>query len=107
MTINQYLKHEGYNLRERLNIYGGTAMAALYPTAFLRYALLRDIGGDYGSLSGELVGWGLAALFNAPFLFKEFLVGTFMGTICADSLSRSRLRKESGLDKTIDVQNLL
>ena len=90
MSVSQYLKNSGYTLRERANLYEGVAVGILYPTAFIRYAAVQNLGGDYGSLEGELIGWGVATLFNLPFVLNEFCGGIAMGSVCARQIKRPK-----------------
>ncbi len=103
--IKEYLKDQGYNLRERLNIYSGTLIGAAMPVTFLRYLMFQ---GDLTpkTTSQEIFAWAAPFLYTCipipPFFIGYWAAGgAAVGVMCARQLRRARETRESKLEKQV------
>jgi len=79
-----------YDLRERINLYGGMALGVLIPIAVIRYMEFGNFDGDYIT---EGLRWAGATAMSIPFLPFTFAGGTVGGVIAAGNLSDKRRQK--------------
>ncbi|MFA5857361.1 MAG: hypothetical protein WC867_08415 [Candidatus Pacearchaeota archaeon] len=103
----------GYNLRERMNLYVGTALGAIAPVVGLKYLISLD----NNSLGDEVACWLVSLAINfSPLLVKQpplplygSAVGAAFGMIGANNLRQRREEREekyhlqNNLEKVIDV----
>ncbi len=99
MDIKKLLKSQGYNLRERINLYAGTIMGGVAPAIFLRYVWASGIEGD--SWQAELFRWGISVVGAVPFTLNSTSAGAITGYFSANSLKRKRFEKERELEETL------
>ena len=92
MGLGKLLKEEGYNLRERLNVYAGTAIGALVPIAMIRYGLLEKA--EPKGITGEVLAWGISTLMSIPLMPYSLLGGCVTGIISSRDLKTKRIEKE-------------
>ena len=92
------LKKLGFNLRERLNIYGGMALGALIPIAATKYYLTSYSGAiQPQGILGEIFAWGAAAICSSPFTvypYSTIFGGLFVGHRSAKKIRSKRYEKE-------------
>ena len=98
MVIGKYLKEvEGFNLRERLNVYGGAALGALIPIAAIRYSPLFRSAIQPQGILGEIFAWAAAAICSSPITIYPWSTtfgGLFIGYKTAKKLTYKRYDKE-------------
>jgi len=91
-----YLEKQGYNLRERFNIYGGMFVSATIPPLLL-YLRLGDAV-EPNCLTGEIlkpvIFGGFSFLLNLPFLIPELIGGYSVGKMTANKLRDQREKIE-------------
>lgn len=94
------LVREGFNLRERLNVYTGAAIGAMIPIIGLKYVL--SSGYDNNNLGAEAVAWLTSLVINfSPGLFSQppiplfgGVFGAVIGGLGASNLRDKREEKE-------------
>ena len=91
MGLTKILNLEGFNLRERLNVYAGATLGALVPIALMRYALSNS-GVQPESALGEALAWGVSTLFSTPFTI--FPCSSILGGFCVGYMEARRLRNK-------------
>lgn len=98
------LQRMGYNLRERANIYVGTAVGLVAPIIAARYLTFPISHEGANPILAELVYWGGSIAMNAAALYPILLStagGVAAGLASAESLRNKRLgwerRSESPL----------
>ena len=84
---------QNYNLREKLNVYGGAILGALAPIAAVRYGFF---GGIDDHVLSEALKWGTAATFTSASMIPLLcgLFGLNMGHFSASELRTKRIVKE-------------
>lgn len=102
-----------YNLRERINIYGGVALGVLTPIAALRYLAMPSTQETAHPFIYETLAWGVSAAANIgasilPFkisrnytglpLIPSTIIGAEIGISSAESLKQKRVQKEQNLE---------
>jgi hypothetical protein len=100
--IGKYLKSEGFNLRERLNIYTSMALGPVIGTG-LMYSLLNNAIEPEGP-GGYALKVGIAAIMNLPFILSELSGGAAIGILESTRLCNQRLKKETKFDKKINQE---
>ena len=102
MVIGKYLKEvEGFNLRERLNIYGGMTLGALAPIAAIKYTLTASGAIQPQGTLGEIFAWGIATIGALPFIVGSTAGGLMVGYMSARHLQHKRCERESKLEKEV------
>jgi hypothetical protein len=108
MVIGKYLKEvEGFNLRERLNIYGGMALGALIPTAIIKYALTASGAINPQNTLGEILSWGISAIGSMPFTVAPISTiagGLTVGYLSARDLKHKRHEKERKRESKLEQE---
>lgn len=105
-SFNKMLKEHGLNFRERMYIYGGTALGVVAPILYNRYIGFGD-GSDW-SPARETMYWVASALTAIPLSVVGAAVGYAAGIsavatsrIHADLKSRGGLTTE-GIEKILE-----
>ena len=103
--IKERLQQQDYNLRERANIYLGTALGFLAPIVAGRYLISTTPGNS----SEEAAAWAASAIMNLgasvalsgfPLLYSVG-AGALLGTARARNLRDKRQQKERELEKKL------
>src|SRR3989344_9103011 len=101
-TIDESLKRNGYNVRERCNIYAGTILGMTIPIVATRHLVFPSVEGEYAILK-EAALWGTSIAINItasvftkgfPLLYST-LGGLSLGGYCAQELKRERLKEKN------------
>ncbi len=96
MGLGKILKKEGFNLRERLNVYGGMALGALVPIAATRY-FMSGSGFRSETALQEALYWGIASIVSIPitvYPMMTILAGATVGYFEAFRLRNKRQREK-------------
>ena len=96
MGLGKILESKGFNLRERINVYGGLALGTIIPTVMSRYLFVGKYMNPESPL-GEALVWGISAIYAAPFTilpFSSALGGLVVGYVDAYKLRNKTLEKE-------------
>ncbi|MEI6732094.1 MAG: hypothetical protein WCK90_05465 [archaeon] len=109
--FGQALVNHGYDLRERMNIYGGMLAGALAPIVAGRYILAPTANLD---LKHELIAWAGSLAMNLvttipsphlPVPFYTAMFGEAMGCMSAIDLRRQRMDNATkNLETTVTQQ---
>ena len=99
LNSNNPLIRQGYNLRERMNIYAGMTIGALAPIVGMKYFLT---GFQNHGVGPELLAWGISLAINmSPLLGKGVpipvygsVLGGALSMYGAEGLKRKRLGEE-------------
>ena len=92
--INEYLRDEGYNARERLNIYAGVLVGLVTPISVIRYGIFSNPSG----VLGEVVAWGCSTLLSFPVTIYPWSLpgcGAMLGILEAERLREKRIFKQT------------
>jgi hypothetical protein len=103
-NLNRYLnKYEGFNLRERLNIYAGMIAGPVLGTGLI-YSFLSMNSQGTQSLRDCAINLGIAAVANIPLLLYEVCGGAAVGTTEAIRLQRNRRAADTNFDRLVDKE---
>jgi len=110
------LHAEGFNFRERFNIYAGFMLGAAAPVAGLRYIMAPPVMyGQDNPLVMEAIAWGISGAINVgmsvastamsapgfPMLYTA-LIGGMVGFSSAKKLRRKRMAREEVRERSDD-----
>ncbi len=102
--IGKYLKSEGFNLRERLNIYTSMALGPVIGTGLMYTIIETCTQGESNSFGAYAAKICLATAMNIPFIVPEIFGGLGVGSIEARRLKNQRREKPTKFDKKINQE---
>jgi hypothetical protein len=92
-NYNLLKERYGFNLRERMNVYGGIVLGALAPSAFMYTAAMQDI-------TPPALRATLAAALSIPLMIHTIPTCSLIGFLGARRLKRERFAA-SGLESKV------
>ena len=110
--IAESLNKNGYNFRERLNIYAGALLGATVPLFLVKYAVSSVSQTDSFPVAQEIIGWSAAIALNFAVPVRKVYsiselcstIGSFVGLQSANRLREERMTSEK-LEKTLTNQS--
>ncbi len=107
-VVRDNLAYNGFNLRERLNIYSGLALGLAAPIAATRYFFFSGFPEFSNPVLFETFAWGsstvgnavASALFNGFPLAHSAMAGLFIGYNSAKKLQLKREERKNPKDIT-------
>ncbi|MFH1589825.1 MAG: hypothetical protein ABIB43_04630 [archaeon] len=102
--INDELKSQGYNLKERAYVIGGTIAGVVAPVVAARYLMFN---GPAENFMGEALAWTFSVVLNATtMIIKPYipvpvytgLAGFGIGSLAAHNSQQKRIKQESQLE---------